>query len=290
MIRFTLAFASFALFALAAAPAAAQQMPDPTHPGRHFAFDGELGTFFGDAVGINDLAVLSPQLRFAGRVTDALELQGGWGFTTGSADVPGDGRAFVPGNPYIGAYFVHQNIGVPELRDTRLSIRAGGGMALPAAGTDTPEERALVRGATGVRGMWNRWKWLPDRTTVRGRVRLDGEVNRAFVWAVEGGMHVMFDTGDEARDTLFDMQLGSELGGRVRNWVFGGRIQMVWAAEGNPRYRGDFVQFALSPFVRFDNYDAFFQASLLMNLDDPLGFGFEEEGLYGLRVAAGARF
>ncbi len=55
-----------------------------------------------------------------------------------------------------------------------------------------------------------------------------------------------------------------------------------------PSDDGDNAQLAIEPYARFNFGVPFVRVGFLMNLDEPRGFAFSENGIWGLRVEGGA--
>ena len=68
---------------------------------------------------------------------------------------------------------------------------------------------------------------------------------------------------------------------------FGLRLALVIAATSDA---SDNVQVSFEPFLKFDIDQGFIRVGLLMNLDRPLGFAFDEGRVWALRTTIGARF
>lgn len=273
-----------------AAPAAAQYTgPRQLRPTSN-AIWGELGFFTGDPLLADrfDTTIVSPLLRgYIG--VGALEIDFAWGFAFADIDnAVLEESAFRLGNPYAGLRF--------KVEQREWIMRIGGGLALPVASVDggaplaeQAAQFAALGGAEYIRGRWDQWLWAPERfTMVVPSFRMDGKGND-FVWALEAAMGIMVDTSDGDRDTEVPLQLAAEGGARLgRAFVIGGRFQSVFTltAEGEE----DAAQLAVEPFVRVEGERGFGYAKMTINLDNPLGFAFDDDGVWGLHVGGGARF
>jgi hypothetical protein len=96
----------------------------------------------------------------------------------------------------------------------------------------------------------------------------------------------MIDTADADRDAEVPIQIAVEGGARLgRMFVLGGRFQTVfWATDQ------DLTQLALVPFVRLEGESGFGYLRMTINLDEPYGFAFDDDGIWGLHAGGGARF
>src|SRR5262249_44585405 len=144
------------------------------------------------------------------------------------------------------------------------TLRLGGGIALPVADIHNRGDTLAVLGAFGMRGAWSPWLWAPDRFSVFGVAQLDGHPSRWFVWAVDGGVGLMFDTGDDAEDTGFVLQGAVEIGVVPSPaWTLGARFQVVWMlVDNSPPIGDEFAQTALEPFVRWQGRHGFIRGGL----------------------------
>ena len=89
-----------------------------------------------------------------------------------------------------------------------------------------------------------------------------------------------------ADDSDILLQIGGEAGLRLGMVELGARLQLVWIPTGD----GDTAQTAVEPYALFDLKPGFVRFGLLMNLDEPLGFAFDDYGHWGVRLAAGFEF
>jgi len=192
------------------------------------------------------------------------------------------------GNPFAGLFYRH------DTRET--TIRIGGGIALPVAdiddGASASEQAAqgiALDGAMAIFGMWDAWLWEPNRFTIAAPVfRIDSR-HPQFVWAAEAGLGVMIHTGDGDADTEVPFQIAVEGGARLSPaFVIGGRFQAWFLTTGEEDE--DKAQLAMEPFIRVEGENGFGYARLTMNLDEPLGFAFDDDGVWGLHFGGGARF
>ena len=236
----------------------------------------ELGFYDSDT-----LTSLSSEIGFGVLLSPRLELEGILPFgyaNTPDPDVPpgvlilgDDDDGFDIGNPYIGI----------NLFDDRL--RWSLGIGLPVASNDFG---APLVAAWFTRGLQDPHLWLSETLSFVGRVR--AEAGNEVVLAFDGAAIVAVPTGDDdGRDVELFLQPAGELIVRVaRPTSFGARLSLQWSVTGD----GDRAQLALAPFLRQDFGTSFLTAQLLMNLDEPLGFAFDEGGVWGLFVGLGSGF
>jgi hypothetical protein len=236
----------------------------------------ELGFYDSDA-----LTSLSGEIGFGLLLSPRFELEGILPF--GYANTPdpelGDGvvvlgdddDGFDVGNPYVGI----------NIFDDRL--RWSLGIGLPVASNDFGP--SLVA-PWFMHGLQDPHLWLNETLSFVGRMR--AEAGNEVVVAFDGAAIVAVPTGDDdGRDTEIFLQPAGELIVRVaRPTSFGARLSLQWVVTGD----GDDTQFALAPFLRHDFGASFLSVLLNMNLDEPLGFAFDDGRFWGLFVTFGSGF
>jgi hypothetical protein len=148
--------------------------------------------------------------------------------------------------------------------------------------------------APGMQGLYDAWLLTVLNMAIVGRGDIE---HRAEHFAVGGDvafaalLPVTYqgDTGD----TLILMQAGVWASAQpVRGLALGGRFQVVGAFGTGP---GDPSEGYLSliPFVRVELGSFFIETRLLMNLDEPYGFAFEDGSflhIWALQLVVGASF
>lgn len=290
----TIVVAAAALLLLPASQAEAQYGPgaDAIRT-RDSALWLEMAFFTGD-VGDDSVLVdsnvtaLSPLMRGYFGLGPSFELAFAWGFAWSSVEVDAPGLRFdddgsTVGNPFLGGSYVLRGRGGG-------TFRIGGGVALPLADPEHTGDQVAWGMAVAMRGAWDSWLWWPDRlTVVLPSLRYDADRGE-LVYAFEGAVGMMFYTGDEDDvETEVPLQLAAEIGARLSpRFVLGGRLQ-AWVLPTGEEDQ-DNAQLAVEPFVRFEGADAFFLTKLTINIDNPLGFAFDDDGVWGLHVGGGARF
>lgn len=263
-------------------------------PERPHVIFGEFGLFTtsGDAPFESSFTVASFLIGGYFRVAEPLELGVlvPFMYATGEAFIPPgfavDGSQLHSGNPYVQAAY-RGDFDV-------LTLRIGGGVTIPLAqfgDTVDPDDRIALSGLTlaaALRGLWDLWLWAPEQiTVVIPNARLDFAFHENAVFAVESAFGVMISTNDADDETDVLWQIGVEGGGRLERLVeLGLRLQLVTSLNSE----GDQAQLSLTPFVRVELGAGLLEARLTMNLDDELGFAFDEGKVWGLRVLGGGRF
>jgi len=226
---------------------------------------------------------LSPLLAFETPVSDDWALVGEWGFvfTDLSSDRGGGDSTFRIGNPFLGAVYSIMDNGID------LSIGCGLGLPLASIPGDEPVAALAYLHAQAIRGGWDLWLWEARDLGIVFPIQLILDELPLFNLrgeAAVAGLISVSDNEEDDSDILF--QLGGEAGLRLGFVELGARLQVVWL----PTADGDNAQTAVEPFVLFDLKPGFVRFGLLMNLDKPLGFAFDEYGYWGVRLAAGFEF
>jgi hypothetical protein len=280
MNRVILAFAavSFAAATLAKSAAAAPKLWAVTGvtgagtgsaPGQRARVWGELGFHDRDS-----FTVLATKIGFGLMLTRDLELEGILPYSIFFPSDDEDNGASL-GNFYAG---------INGFAGGR--VRWSGGIGLPTASPNDGSDFASLATAVGIHGLQDVYLWLPDTLSLVGRVRV--EAGHTVLFAVDGAAYFLIPTEDDGRDTDFGLQPAMELGFRLSGTTtFGARLAAVWVTTGDD---DDDVQASLTPFLRHDFGSAFFTAQLLMNLDEPLGFAFDEGKYWGLFLGLGGGF
>lgn len=211
---------------------------------------------------------LSPEIGFAlraGRVyTVHLSFTGAFGDGTGNNG---------PGNP-VGGFSRWFGVGPGQLE-------AGALIALPLAQVpDGTFQRLAVSDA--LHGLWDGWRWVNGGMSLIGFGRYHWSVG-SFDLRGELAMGFFVPVGDHQESAQFTAQLGVS-----PFYRFGARsgvgldLRGVW----RPALDGLF-QVSMVPRVRLSPGSADIDLWLNLNLDEPLGFAFDEGTVWGFGVAVG---
>jgi hypothetical protein len=270
---------------LAAASALAQLPPagPPTAQGTSRAW-GEL-TFFTDSeetISVTSVCLLG-EMRYFVSPDVAIEVR--WPVLNhGSfeSDFGGDSSSVKVGNAFGGAFW-HGG-------DGRLTYRVGGGATLPLAWIDDDdglEGFFALALASATHASLDLWLWLPETLSMVGSGGI--EYVEGVVAGGEMDLALVLDIGDVLEDTEPVIQvrgwIGADLGEGSRAGV---ALGLVAVFDGDEE--GDNAQLSLEPFVEIAFGNGFVLARLMMNLDEPNGFAFDEGGVWGLTVGGGGRW
>lgn len=240
------------------------------------AFTLENG-FYTQAPGGLRAIVYSPLLGVAFRPTERLELSARMGLV-GVVLRDEVGRStWEPGNLELAAKWVGELGRYPALWE----IGTGGAVAAPIARTDGGAERVTLRTGPGIRALRDTWLWAEDAAALMGLFFLQSLSRVHFRVQTEMAFSIPArDSGDFA----ISMQLLLEGGYRVvpELVIGGGYSQVIFLG-----YLDDFAQSALTAFARADLDGFLLGGQLWLNLDDPYGLAFDDDGFWGLMVTLG---
>ncbi|NPC86254.1 hypothetical protein HPC49_49710, partial [Pyxidicoccus fallax] len=219
-------------------------------------------------------SVFAPALFASFPLSERVSLNAAWLF----AYAPSRGGApasFQAGNPSIGPSVV--------LLDDAWKVRTGGGLVLPFTLLSDPDEQgsALLRRAATLRGnsgfslvapgLLGFTPWA-DAALRQGSFRflVDFRVPMSAQLSEKRGRRV---------DAVFQLS-GTPALDVHPNVLVGSTFQAIYvatAAEGS-----DPVFLAVIPSVRLHGRAGFIEARLTLNLDEPLGFAFSQDGISAL--------
>lgn len=189
-------------------------------------------------------------------------------------------HGFGIGNPYLGVSRVHL--------DGTLRYKAGLGITLPVAADEYPAGTAVVL-APATYGWQNAHLWAPDVLSIAAPLRVEG--GDELVLGVDATPVVMIVTDDDpSRDSDAELVLQIAPGAGVYATdalLIGARLPISWAVTGDAP---DSAQFALEPYARLDVGSGFLNARFTANLDEPLGFAFDEGRVWGAHLGGGLVF
>jgi hypothetical protein len=188
----------------------------------------------------------------------------------------------LPGNPFLGASLVS------DVRGNRFSL--GLGTAFPVA-RDKPSDAydaAIFRYARAARAGREAWLYTPDRMAIVLSGAFENKIEHGPELGVDAAVAVMprvYGTGSAVTSTT---QLGVSAAAVLNENVrMGGRIDGVLLSSDEVER----TQFALVPFLHVSTADGvMFALELTVNLDNPYGLSFKENGIFGLSILAGSRF
>ncbi|HYO55576.1 hypothetical protein [Archangium sp.] len=267
-----------AMLCLAASGVHAEEPAAPRPPHsvalETYAFSGTLNN--------QATTVVAPSIFASFALSQRVTLTVAWLFAYAPSR-GGTPATFQAGNPAIGANAV--------LRDGAFKIRAGGALVLPFTLLSDPDDdgsallrrAATLRGNSGVSlvapGLLGLTPWA-DASLRQGlfRFALDARVPLSVQLSSKRGRRadaVFQLTGNVGLDVLPNLLVGTSL-----QAVY----VMTAAADVDPSF------LALLPYIRLHGSPGFVEARLTLNLDAPLGFAFDPNGVWAAGLALGTTF
>jgi hypothetical protein len=177
------------------------------------------------------------------------------------------------GNLHLGANFVGAK--------GALRYKVGGALEWAPWTIDpsTNFARALFLGALA-RSSHDIGLWAPETLTIAVPARVETGDKLVLGADAAVGAHIPTGDGDFEMSLQFDPGVGFWASETV---LVGGRVPIWWMFTGD----GDNAQVAVEPYARFDLGSAFFNARLTLNIDEPLGFSFDDGGVWALHLGFG---
>ncbi|MEC7525666.1 MAG: hypothetical protein VYE22_37635 [Myxococcota bacterium] len=224
------------------------------------------------------------RLRFVFDQTIEIGATAGWAWA-GIQNFFGflDGDAASAANPLIyGGLVLHD--------DHTWRLRLTGGLAFPAAPNE--DQAALAAWtAASMRGYEELWLWAPARLTVVPGVQaeavpveflyLEGTVRSGFLFPLEDRASIVGDTPGEV-DVSIETRFTAAF--HHPNVLGGGRFRAVFLPTVDESR--DQAQLSMDLFLRgigrVYGAELFGEWRLTMNLDDELGFAFDQGGVWGM--------
>ncbi len=252
------------------------------------AWDGSVGMYL-DSEGDASLLLLSPLLGVRASVGERLLLRGDWGFSYLGISGEGDSQtSFIVGNPFVAAYYRFVGNGA--------EMAIGGGVGLPIANVDVSGIETLGDAAdaltdvlnyglaAGIRGNRELWLWTPDTLPIVVDYMVDREMGVVTI-GNDTAFAFYVPIGDNEGDTDVALHSSSNIEANFGLVRLGGRILITAILTVEDDLDG--TQIALEPFVGLDLGIFALDVALTMNIDDPLGFAFDDDGVWGLHFGFG---
>lgn len=289
------------------APGVARAFPDEPNsldegPDAHssrFQLLGELGLFSGRTEDSKAKILLSPLFRLRLQLAEHWLLDTAWGFGYLSfriGDNDQTGNSFRPGNPFAAVHYQ----GVKG----QFSYRFGAGVTAPVARLPDPTASADNNAAglnynlsAAIRGNTSAWLWEPHSLSVIFPVAFERRKPSGFLWGANLAAGIMISCcgSEKARDPNGRndpvIELGAVMAYQVLSWLrVGSTFNLVMLPRQKEPPPNEATQLSLQPFLRFGREDAFTSVGLVINLDNPWGFSFDKEQVWGLLIGGGAAF
>jgi hypothetical protein len=239
----------------------------------------QSGLFWGEgAFHTQDgLTSFSPLFGAGFFVTDDVELEVMLPLAWANVEFDGnDESALRVGAPYFGVNYVHS--------DGRMRFKIGGGIAWNPFSVDSGAAGVALLAASAMRGMWDPWLWSAQTLNLAAPFRLELDLTDSVVFGIDAGFDLAIPTHDGDDDVDLVIEGAPGFGFRLSDeWLFGLRLAGVFI----PTADGENEQFSFEPYVRGAFGSGFFLARVTLNLDEPYGFSFEEDEIWGLHAGGG---
>ncbi|XXY47563.1 hypothetical protein WME91_46920 [Sorangium sp. So ce269] len=248
--------------------------------------DGTSGGAEGSSFAAS-FAVVAQIKLVAGLHLDA-ELPFAYGSSDARAPGPAEGDAATVAPELEGFFFGNPSIGLHYSASVLPMLMLVGGLAASIPITQDPSDdtKAAAAAALAVRGYFDSQRVLLEHVPLRARGGIELRLIEAF--HVRSDLVAMFAIPTDGGDTELFIEQGNEAELRsLGGFGVGARLQAAF-----PLTETDKLQLAAEPFVGVEppTSGMYFRAGLLVALDEPLGFGWEQGKLATVRVALGAKF
>jgi hypothetical protein len=199
----------------------------------------------------------------------------------------GDSEAIF-GNPTFGLHY-------GGMISRRVGLYAGGTISI-SPHLDGDFDNAIVAVlATAANGYGDFHRYFPEYLFVRPRVGVEIQGAPFFYYRGDLVPMILGPIGEGARDTEFIVETFHDFEFRAPMGVGGGfRLQGVFLATFDREFDDDddTSQLAMEPFFAYEPPNGHFYArvGLLIALDEPLGFGFNEGKVATVRTSLGGKW
>ena len=261
---------------------------------KRFQVLGDLALFAGDIEGDAHAVLLSPVFELRFQLAEHWLLDAAWGFSYVNLEVEGAeaNNSFRSGNPWIAFYY--------QGLKGQFSYRFGLGVTIPVASLPdeitTPDQVTAVAAyalAAAVRGNTMYWLWDPHSVSIIFPMGFERRKPSGFLWGTDLAVGVMLaccgsksDRNPNQRNDAV-IQMGAMMGYQAVKWLrVGSRFNFVIL----PKIPEQRTQVSVEPFLRFGSDNAFGSVGVVVNLDNPWGFAFDKNQVWGLRIGGGAAF
>jgi hypothetical protein len=259
---------------------------------KRFHILGDIGLFAGKLEGEQRSIVVSPVVEMRFQLTYNFLMQVQWGFSYANVDRDPDGNipadnTFRVGNPYLAFHY--------QGKKNQFSYRVGAGVTIPVAWLSDDVASRVTQSsayylAAALRGNTEFWLWDPHTVSVIIPVAFERRKPSGFLWGAyldTGALIKLNDKNARTSKTDFIMQMAAMMGYQATDWLrVGSRFTLVLI----PKFKEQNTQFAVEPYLRFGNDNAFGAIRVNINIDNPWGFSFDDRQVWGLRIAGGAAF
>ncbi len=219
-------------------------------------------------------------LRARFQVSEHWAVQGAWSFPYASMSVEGpvggdSDSKITAGNPLLGAWYL-----LP-LRDRLL--RLGIGLAIPLANASSTIARVALDTAAAMHGFFDGWLWANETLSLVMGLDYEGAAGEHLRASARADLAVAAPSGDRSGDTEVLAQWSAGIAHVAGSARIGLRMLAFWAPNQ------ELFQLSLRPFFEYALEAVYLRTAMHLNLDEPLGFSFDERGYWGLLLSVGYR-
>lgn len=198
---------------------------------------------------------------------------------------------FVFGNPAVGVHWA-------DTVHPKISVFAGGTLSVSTLISDDIVSAAdrtnlyITRGAaSATRAYADLHRFTADSFFVRARGGMEIRIVPVLFYRLELTPILAIGVSNFNDDADFVMELHNEIEARAPIGVGGGmHLQAVFVTD-DPGSSNDAAQLAMEPYFVYEPVRGFYaRAGVLVALDSPLGFGFNEGKVATIRIGLGGRW
>jgi len=253
--------------------------------------------------------LVSPLLDLGHRVGESVALGARFGLAGAVVDAPSglgglafDGSRLRVGNPELRGGYYHAFVAWPRV----IELYVGTGVTIPVAslpgsafglggGSGRVLSSVALGGATSMRGIRDSWLWLPDTLGIllpsarvdmtQGALDLGASFDLALLVPTANT-----STRDNEMRGQFMLSAAYHVVPAFRlGTAFSAVAQLSGGRLGGDGAGGDDFQSSLDLFAGVESGGGVAELRFTTNLDHPVGFSFDDTGLWGLRLLVGVR-
>ncbi len=246
----------------------------------------EVGFFLGEDDADDTILIVVPRVAGRYELSPRIAVSLEWGLPVAKL---GGGTRVSVGNPFLAGWYT--------LPVSELTVQIGAGLAMPLASISEDDALSAMayQYALAMDGLMDAWLWAPENVGVVVPARVDHVLGSALRLGGEAAIALLIPTGEqsaspgnrlEGAEVEVFLQAAAEAAYVVGIFEAGVRLQAAWLAT----LGGDDFQLSVEPFVALDAGPAFARLRFTLNLDEPAGFSFDEQKVWGLHLGGGVVF
>lgn len=219
---------------------------------------------------------LMPELELEGRIATAIGRRSiKVNDCPDGVDCDDAAGALTIGNLYVGAnYMIEKDLWF---------VKVGGGIAYGPWTQDPNDDRTIAYIYSALTRLEDFYMFLPETFSIVAPARIEYRFMPQLAFTADVNLVTYIPTSSGG-----EVEVGTVLapgaGYILNDLIVGGRMPLFWLLTE------DTAQFALEPFARYDFSNYFATGRFTLNLDDPYGFSFDENAIWGLHLGFGGTF